>query len=207
MRFRAGLLLPWTCVTHGYRVDPDRPHDPAGVRVEVTEAAMVAEMVAYYLEASHSLWGLTKHLMTLGVPTPHGQQQWHQPTVGAILSNPVCTGKVYVGRLRSRPARTRYSALRPMGPAGQGYVRTPPEAWTLVAHIPPIVSQEQFELVQAKLAHSQRFAARNNTAHDYLLRALISCGPVSPLVYGPHVPRWLCLLHLSWEAAAQPLLP
>ena len=45
-----------------------------------------------------------------------------------------------------------------------------------MAHIPPIVSQEQFELVQAKLAHNQRFAARNNTAHDYLLRALISCG-------------------------------
>jgi site-specific DNA recombinase len=176
MRFRAGLLLPWTCVPYGYRVDPDRPRDPAGVRVEAMEAAMVAEMFAYYLEAGHSLWGLTKHLMALGVPTPRGLQRWHQPTVRGILSNPVYTGKVYVGRLRSRPARMRHSALRPMGYAGHGYVRTPPEAWTLVAQIPPIVSQEQFELVQAKLAHNQRFAVRNNKAHDYLLRALISCG-------------------------------
>jgi site-specific DNA recombinase len=63
-----------------------------------------------------------------------------------------------------------------MGYAGHGDVRTPPEAWTLVAQIPPLVSQEPFELVQAKLAHNQRFAARHNTAHDYWLRALISCG-------------------------------
>jgi site-specific DNA recombinase len=38
------------------------------------------------------------------------------------------------------------------------------------------VSQEQFEQVQAKLAHNQQFARRNNTAHPYLLRALVSCG-------------------------------
>ena len=36
--------------------------------------------------------------------------------------------------------------------------------------------QEQHELVQEKLQRNRQFAARNNTAHDYLLRALISCG-------------------------------
>ena len=30
--------------------------------------------------------------------------------------------------------------------------------------------------MQAKLARNQQFARRNNTAHDYLLRALVSCG-------------------------------
>jgi site-specific DNA recombinase len=176
MKFRAGLLLPWTCAPYGYRVDPDRPRDPAGVRVEAPEAATVAEMFAYSLEAGHRLWGLTTHLIALGVPTPRGLHRWHQPTVRAILRNPVSTGRVYVGRLRSRPARMRHSALRHLGHAGHSYIRTPPEAWTLVAQIPPMVSQEQFELVQAKLAHNQRFATRHNTAHDYLLRALVSCG-------------------------------
>ncbi len=38
------------------------------------------------------------------------------------------------------------------------------------------MTQEQYELVQQKLAHNRQFAARNNTAHNYLLRALISCG-------------------------------
>jgi site-specific DNA recombinase len=31
-KYKAGLLLPWTHTPYGYRVDPDRPRDPAGVR-------------------------------------------------------------------------------------------------------------------------------------------------------------------------------
>jgi site-specific DNA recombinase len=153
---------------------------------------MVAEMFADDLEAGPSLWGLTKHLRARGVPTPRGLQRWHQPTVRGILSHPVYTGKVDVGRLRSRPARMRHSALCPMGYAGHGDVRTPPEAWTLVAQIPPLVSQEPFGLVQAKLAHNQRFAARHHKAHDYWLGALPrNCSsdvPVteeSPRAFGP----------------------
>ena len=30
-KYKAGLLLPWTHVPYGLRVDPDRPRDPAGV--------------------------------------------------------------------------------------------------------------------------------------------------------------------------------
>ena len=45
-----------------------------------------------------------------------------------------------------------------------------------MAQVPAIISQEQFDLVQAKLAHNQQFARRNNTRHQYLLRALVSCG-------------------------------
>ena len=39
-----------------------------------------------------------------------------------------------------------------------------------------MVSQAQFDQVQAKLATNRSFARRNNTAHHYLLRALVSCG-------------------------------
>jgi site-specific DNA recombinase len=50
------------------------------------------------------------------------------------------------------------------------------EEWILVAEIPPLVSQEQFDRVQARLASNRRFAQRNNKAHPYLLRGLVSCG-------------------------------
>ena len=45
-----------------------------------------------------------------------------------------------------------------------------------MAQIPAIVSQEQFEMIQEKLKHKQSSASRNHTKHQYLLRALISCG-------------------------------
>src|SRR4051812_40178662 len=45
-KLEAGLLLPWTRAPYGYRVDPDRPRDPAGVRVEEGEAAGVRGVFA-----------------------------------------------------------------------------------------------------------------------------------------------------------------
>ena len=40
----AGVLLPWTRPPYGYRLHPERPRDPAGVRVEEAEAAVVREL-------------------------------------------------------------------------------------------------------------------------------------------------------------------
>ena len=52
----------------------------------------------------------------------------------------------------------------------------PREQWILVAQIPALVSEEQWERVQARLAANRRFAQRNNKVHPYLLRNLVSCG-------------------------------
>jgi len=46
-KLEAGLMLPWTRAPFGYRVDPDHPRDPAGVRIEEAEAAIVREMFAW----------------------------------------------------------------------------------------------------------------------------------------------------------------
>ena len=45
-----------------------------------------------------------------------------------------------------------------------------------MASVPAVVSQEQFDLVREKLSKNQSFARRNNKTHEYLLRALVSCG-------------------------------
>ncbi len=174
-KLQAGSLLPWTRAPYGYRTDPDRPRDPGGVRVEPGEAAVVAELYAAYLEGGHSLCGLTTSLTKRGIPTPSGRTRWNQSTVSDLLTNPAYTGAVYAGRTRSVDSRQRQSALRPVGHK-RGPRNTPPSEWHLVAQVPPIVSQEQFDAVQAKLAHNQRFATRHNTTHPYLLRTLVSCG-------------------------------
>ena len=53
-----------------------------------------------------------------------------------------------------------------------------------VASIPAIVTQEQFDRVQAKLAQNRQFASRNNTAQSYLLRGLVSCGVCGLACFG-----------------------
>src|SRR6266567_3760017 len=71
------------------------------------------------------------------------------------------------------PARGRKSAMLPAGP-GVSHAPRPEEDWITVP-VPAIVSEEAFAQVQAKLDANQQTAARN-TRHEYLLRALISCG-------------------------------
>jgi len=169
-KFRAGTLLPWSRPPYGYRLNPDRPRDPTGVRREEAEAACVAEIFALYLREGQSLAGVVKHVMRLGIPNPSGKPRWSLMTVRGILTNPA-----YTGRERAVPKRKRLSPLQPLGRRNSSQP-TSSEEWIEVAQIPAIVTKEQFEMVQAKLVQNQSFAKRNNTSHQYLLRALLSCG-------------------------------
>jgi len=175
-KYLAGGLLPWTRAPYGYRVDPAHPRDPAGVRLEPAEAAVVAELFSSYLQEGKSLKAVTQHLMDLGVASPGGRTRWNQATIRSMFTNPVYTGTVYIGRSRPTEARQRHSALVPIGRDRGGHIQTTQEEWTAVTQVPAIITQEQFDLVQAKLSHNQQFARRNNTAYPYLLRALVSCG-------------------------------
>jgi hypothetical protein len=63
--------------------------------------------------------------------------------------------------------------MLPAGP-GVSHAPRPPQDW-IVVPVPPVVSEQAFAQVQAKPDANQQGAARN-TRHEYLLRALISCG-------------------------------
>jgi site-specific DNA recombinase len=173
-KLRAGQLLPWIKPPFGYRADPERPRDPRGLRVEESEGVVVQQIFARYLEEGATLCGLAKRLTDEQIPTPTGQPCWSGASVRGLLRNPAYTGTAYANHTQAVPARQRKSALRPVG-AGRSRVPRSPEEWIPLS-VPALVSQETFDLVQAKLAHNQRTAARNNKSHDYLLRGLVSCG-------------------------------
>jgi site-specific DNA recombinase len=175
-KYQAGTLLPWTRPPYGYRLNPDCPRDPAGVWVEESEAAIVREIFALYTQENYSLQGVATYLQKQGVPTPSGKQIWSLCTLRSILRQPAYLGQVYARRYCYRPARVRRSATHPIGQPHQSLTELPPEEWVLVGSIPALVSQEQFDLAEAKLAQNQSFAKRNNKSHTYLLRALVSCG-------------------------------
>ena len=172
-RLRAGTLLPWTTPPFGYRLDPDRPRQASAVRVDPAEAALVAQLFDWYLEPQATIYRLAARLTDLGVPTPRGGPRWNVASVRGILRNPAYAGRALTNRTQVAPARQRKSAMLPAGP-GVSHAPRPEQDWIAVP-VPVIVSEETFAQVQAKLDANQRTASRN-TRHEYLLRALISCG-------------------------------
>jgi site-specific DNA recombinase len=172
-KLRAGTLLPWTTPPFGYRLDPERPRQAAAVRVEPSEAVLVTQLFDWYLAPQATVYRLAKRLTDLQVATPTGKPRWNAASVRGILRNPAYTGRALTNRTRVVPARRRKSALLPVGP-GESHAPRPPEDHIAVA-VPQIVSEETFARVQAKLDTNQQTATRN-TRHEYLLRALVSCG-------------------------------
>lgn len=177
IKLQAGALLPWSKAPFGYRADSQHPRDPALIRVEESEAAVVAEIFAWYLEAGVTLREVGLRLQAHGCVTPGGQTRWAVSTIKGILSNPVYTGVVYGGRMRVCEAQRRRSPLQVRkGGERKSHRILPREQWIEIARISAIVSEEEFEAVQSKLQQNQGFASRNNKANQYLLRAMVSCG-------------------------------
>jgi site-specific DNA recombinase len=164
MKLKAGALLPWTVPPYGYRSAPDRPRDPSAVHIEPAEGAIVQELFARYLDEQGTLLSLAKHLLQLRLPSPRGNQRWNAASLLGLLINPVYTGKLYIGRSRSRPTRIRRSATYALGNPAHGQDSTPADTWIPVGTVPALVSQEDFDRVQVKLALNKK-ATRNNKSH------------------------------------------
>jgi site-specific DNA recombinase len=173
-KYRAGKLLPWGRPPYGYRVDPDHPRDPEGVQLDKTEAAIVAEMFDWYLEPGATLYRVAKRLTELAIPTSAGKPRWQVATVRGVLTNHAYTGITYANRLRVVPSKRRRSPLESVG-KGESTVQRPREEWIPIP-VPAVVTQEVFDRVQAKLSLNQKLSPRNNKAHQYLLRRMVSCG-------------------------------
>src|SRR5204862_32118 len=97
-KLRAGALLPWTRPPFGYRLDPERPRQAAGVRVDPGEAALVAQLFGWYLEPGGTVYRLARRLTDLGVPTPMGKPRWNVASVRGILRNPAYAGRALTNR-------------------------------------------------------------------------------------------------------------
>src|SRR5215204_444399 len=173
-KLRTGRLLPWVRLPFGYRSDPEKPRDPAGLRIEEYEAVIVRQMFAWYLQRGATLGSIARRLIESGVPTPTGKSDWSRSTIRGILKNPAYVGEAYGNCTHLVPASKRKSPLTPVG-SGVTCKRRPEEEWIPIS-VPAIVDLEIFELVAEKLSHNQKHASRNNKSHHYLLRSLVGCG-------------------------------
>ncbi len=176
-RLRAGTLLPWTRPPYGYRLDPERPRDPTGVRVDEAEAAVVRDLFAWFADEGATILAIRQRLAGLGIASPRGYPTWNASALRGVLTNPTYLGQVCANRVRRHLAERRRSALLPIGRGTTGAKETLDTAeWIVVAAVPAIVGQAQFDRAQERLAYNRRMARRNNRVHAYLLRGLVSCG-------------------------------
>jgi site-specific DNA recombinase len=130
-----------------------------------------------------TLHGLAAQLTARRVPTPTGKPIWRPTTIRGLLTNPAYKGEAASGRLRTTPARRRKSALEPID-KGQSTRAHPSEEWITVP-VPALVTAEQFEGVQRRLAANQR-SARRSTTH--------------PTCYG----GWSAAGSAAWPAPGHP---
>jgi site-specific DNA recombinase len=137
----------------------------------------VRQIFAWYLEDGASFSSVVNKLFEHGVASPTWKSRWRHTTVRFLLRNPAYTGTLYACRSRARQSLGRRSALQPIGRRhNDSSALRPREEWVAAGTVPALIPQEQYELVQQKLERNKQFASRNNKAHDYLLRALVSCG-------------------------------
>jgi site-specific DNA recombinase len=182
MKMRTGRLLPWTIPPFGYCTDPEHPRDPAGVRIDESAAAIVVEIFQYYGQEGATIRQVADRLQAHGFAPPRGKGSWAGSTIRGILVNPVYTGVVYGNRM-CQSAIKRRLPLKP-GQTEHGRQNLPAEEWIEVAKIPAIISPQQYQIVQRKLAHNKAQASRNNKQQPYLLRAMVSCGQCRLAVTG-----------------------
>src|SRR5262245_2681039 len=96
-KFRSGQLLPWSRAPYGYILAPERPRDPNRVRLDPAQAAVVAQIFAWYTEPQQpvSLYWVAKQLSEAQLPTASGKVRWNVAKVRGILRSPVYAGTAY----------------------------------------------------------------------------------------------------------------
>lgn len=175
-KLRAGQLLPWTVPLYGYQLDAERPRDPSRVRIDPVTSTVVKEIFTLYTESQPplTLHKIACRLTEAGIPTPTGKDRWNISTIRGLLRNESYTGTAYGSRQQVCQAQQRRSPLHPLG-SGQSSRPAPPED-AIGVTVPAIISPKTFAAAQVRLDYNKQMAPRHNTTHQYLLRALVSCG-------------------------------
>lgn len=162
---------------YGYRYVPI--HEVNGGRWEPhpVEADVVRRIYLWYTGSdSPTIGSIVERLRQPETLAPPRGKHWTYSTVQLILHQPAYTGHAYYNR-----TRTCYETVGRARKHGRGYRSRPsheprPQEDWIEVKVPVLVEKAVWEQAQERLTMNQRFAARNNKRHFYLLRSLLVCG-------------------------------
>jgi len=176
-RARGGSQAVMSAAPYGYRYIKKTEHSEGFWEINESEAQIVREVFTRYVEDGVSIGEIARWLSERGVLTRTGKTVWDRSTVWAMLRNPAYRGQAAFGKTKTlerhgKPTRSTRARGERHG-RRQAREDQPAEKWTLIA-VPALVTEETFELVQARLAQNAHFAKRN-TKRPTLLQGILVC--------------------------------
>lgn len=176
-RAKAGSVNVLSGAPYGYRYIKKSEDAEARYEVVEHEAAVVKEVFRLYVEEQLSIADLTRWLASQGVLTATGKSRWDRSTVWGMLINPAYKGMAAFQKTMSLGIRPKLT--RPVRRKGKdvsrwiAFTKRPSEEWISIP-VPPIVTEQTFELAAERLEMNRRFAARN-TKVPSLLQGILAC--------------------------------
>jgi site-specific DNA recombinase len=148
---------------------------PSRWDINPAEAEVVRQIFAWFVEERLSIRQIARELAARAIATRKGRAQWCTSQIHRILANEAYLGTAYYFKtyptLPDRPREEKAYRRKPKTTNR----RRDREEWVPVA-VPAIIDRETYDRAQAFLQENLRFANRNNTRHQYLLRGLLRCG-------------------------------
>jgi site-specific DNA recombinase len=176
-RAKAGSVNVLSGAPYGDRYIRKSDHTEARYELIEPEASIVRGLFGRYTHEACSIADLARWLAEQQIPTRTGKARWDRSTVWGMLRNPAYAGRAMFSKTMRTEQRARLT--RPARLQGRSVSRNPlildrpREDWVEIA-VPPIVSEETFQLAARRLEDNQRFAARN-TKVPSLLQGLAAC--------------------------------
>ena len=176
-RARTGHQAVLSCAPYGYRYVKKTEHSEGFWEIDAVQAEVVREVFARYINDGISIGELARWLTERGIPTRTGKAVWDRSSVWAMLRNTAYRGEAAFGKTKTlerhgKPTRTTRARGERHG-RRPARADQPAEKWMLIA-VPAIVTEETFELAQARLSQNAHFAKRN-TKRPTLLQGILVC--------------------------------
>jgi hypothetical protein len=119
--------------------------------IDLTEAKIVRKVFALYFKG-YSIIAIIRELENQGIKSPTGKDRWSKRTIDTILSNEKYTGNVHVLKT--------YGGEYPNNKRHANRDQT--TQYKLINSHPIIISQEQFNMVQAEKARRSNIQIDEN---------------------------------------------
>lgn len=134
---------------------------------------MVGKIFAWYTSENLNLRTIVARLNSNGTPTVMGGE-WHASSLHHLLKNSMYIGIYYANRYEIITPKQKQATGSDYRKNEKSSSRLRPRSEWITTPCPRIISDEIFELAQARFDRNKTLASRN-TQREYLLRGLIFC--------------------------------